>query len=87
YYADVETGCQVFHVCSRTSLRLKDSFLCPNGSLFNQEFFACDWWDNVDCSLSENFYSLNMRIGKADETLERMLHPNLDRTPDDLRYS
>ena len=20
------------------------SFLCPNGTLFNQEVFVCDWW-------------------------------------------
>ena len=27
------------------------SFLCPNGTLFNQQYFICDWWFNVDCSL------------------------------------
>ena len=20
------------------------SFLCPNGTIFNQELFNCDWW-------------------------------------------
>ena len=25
------------------------SFLCPNGTIFNQEVFTCDWWFNVDC--------------------------------------
>ena len=20
------------------------SFLCPNGTVFNQEIFVCDWW-------------------------------------------
>jgi len=87
YYADVATGCQVFHVCSRTSLTLKNSFLCPNGSIFDQKFFICDWWHIVDCSLSESFYSLNMRIGRADETLEQKLHPNLDRTLNNLKVS
>ncbi len=28
----------------------KYSFLCPNGTLFNQVYFICDWWFNVDCS-------------------------------------
>ena len=25
-------------------------YLCPNGTLFNQQYFVCDWWFNVDCS-------------------------------------
>merc|ERR1711881_630671 len=24
----------------------KYSFLCPNGTLFNQNYFICDWWFN-----------------------------------------
>ena len=38
------------------------SFLCPNGTIFNQQYFICDWWFNVDCSLAEEFYSLNEDI-------------------------
>ena len=30
---------------------VKYDFLCPNGTLFNQQYFICDWWFNVDCSL------------------------------------
>ena len=26
------------------------AFLCPNGTIFNQQYFICDWWFNVDCS-------------------------------------
>ena len=40
----------------------KYSLLCPNGTLFNQQYFICDWWFNVDCSLAEEFYSLNEDI-------------------------
>ena len=25
--------------------------LCPNGTLYNQQYFICDWWFNVDCSV------------------------------------
>ncbi len=25
------------------------TFLCPNGTIFNQEYFICDWWFNVNC--------------------------------------
>jgi len=36
-----------------------DAFLCPNGTLFNQQVFVCDWWYNVDCNAAPNFYSRN----------------------------
>ena len=32
YYSDPEAECQAFHICGD-----------PNGSLFNQEYFVCDW--------------------------------------------
>ncbi|XP_071522334.1 uncharacterized protein [Panulirus ornatus] len=67
YYADTadEAGCQVFHICQLDG-RL-DSFLCPNGTVFNQQYFVCDWWYNVDCSASDQFRSLNAEIGKIPE--------------------
>ena len=27
------------------------TLLCPNGTLYNQQYFVCDWWFNVDCSV------------------------------------
>ena len=61
YYADTEGECQPFHICSSNGNGgfTKFSFLCPNGTLFNQQYFVCDWWFNVDCSLTESLYSLN----------------------------
>ena len=56
YYADPEGECQQFHICVSDGLggpSLKFSFLCPNGTLFNQQYFICDWWFNVDCSQVE----------------------------------
>merc|ERR1712183_728222 len=47
YYADEEAECQVFHICAAEEA--KYCFLCPNGTIFNQEYFICDWWFNVDC--------------------------------------
>lgn len=32
------------------------SFLCPNGTIFNQLLLTCDWWHNVDCGISESHY-------------------------------
>ncbi|XP_071522335.1 uncharacterized protein [Panulirus ornatus] len=67
YYADTadEAGCQVFHICQLDG-RL-DSFLCPNGTVFNQQYFVCDWWYNVDCSASEQYFDLNAEIGRVPE--------------------
>ena len=35
------------------------AFLCPNGTIFNQQYFVCDWWYNIDCDQQPQFYSLN----------------------------
>ena len=61
YYADPEAECQAFHICTAdgTGGLAKYSFLCPNGTLFNQNYFICDWWFNFDCSTAEDLYSLN----------------------------
>merc|ERR1712071_420407 len=64
YYADVEARCQVFHVCHDYR---KSSFLCPNGTLFDQQNFVCNWYFNVDCAISPQFFSLNERIGVVAE--------------------
>merc|ERR1711970_1005821 len=64
YYADLDTDCQAFHICAADAEGglTKYSFLCPNGTLFNQQYFICDWWFNVDCSLAESFYSRNDEV-------------------------
>ncbi|CAF4809551.1 unnamed protein product [Pieris macdunnoughi] len=49
YYADQETNCQVFRICTAGTTYGFQSFLCPNGTLFNQAVFVCDWWMNVNC--------------------------------------
>merc|ERR1712113_567529 len=61
YYADGEAECQVFHICTADGAGglAKYSFLCPNGTIFNQNYFICDWWFNFDCAQAEDLYSLN----------------------------
>ena len=39
--------------------------LITAGTIFNQEYFICDWWFNVDCSQAEDFYSLNEDVAAA----------------------
>merc|ERR1712123_58112 len=71
YYADPEAECQAFHICTADGAGglAKYSFLCPNGTLFNQNYFVCDWWFNFDCSTAEDLYSLNDEIAAEREAL------------------
>ena len=69
YYADPEAKCQAFHICTsdgQGSLA-KYSFLCPNGTIFNQNYFICDWWFNFDCTEAEGLYSKNEEIAAERE--------------------
>ena len=34
----------------------------------NQQYFVCDWWFNVDCSLAETLYSLNDEVAAERES-------------------
>jgi len=73
YYADTEARCQVYHVCSSDGIggSNKYTFLCPNGTVFNQQFFICDWWFNVDCSqgsLIRRFMRLSYTTQNCDQS-------------------
>jgi hypothetical protein len=45
------------------------SFLCSNGTLFDQKEFTCNWWYKVDCreapdhyrSVPNDFYTSTVR--------------------------
>lgn len=58
-FADPETGCQAYHVCYN---RRKDTFLCPTGTLFNQQIMACDFWYNVNCETAVQYYDMNIPL-------------------------
>merc|ERR1719309_63815 len=55
YYADPEAECQAFHICTADGQGglAKYSFLCPNGTILNQNYLICDWWFNFDCTEAE----------------------------------
>ncbi|XP_032522651.2 uncharacterized protein LOC116774108 [Danaus plexippus] len=57
YYADLETDCQVFHICDTSR---KISFLCPNGTIFSQSHLICDWWFKVDCASAPALYEASV---------------------------
>ncbi|KYN32086.1 hypothetical protein ALC56_13464, partial [Trachymyrmex septentrionalis] len=71
YYTDPEADCQAYHICQRGGR--KDSFLCPNGTLFNQKRLVCTWWYTVDCSRAQSFYSINEAIAKAMKEADRRI--------------
>ncbi|XP_068201782.1 U-scoloptoxin(01)-Cw1a-like [Palaemon carinicauda] len=73
YYADVDNGCQVFHVCvpvvdeeGETLETAHFSFVCGNQTIFNQESLTCASPDaSVPCSEATSLYdSSNADFGK-----------------------
>ena len=63
----------MFHICAEDGdgPRSKWSFLCPNGTIFNQEYFICDWWFNFDCSQATGLYSRNNDVAAERESASR----------------
>ncbi|XP_068144470.1 formin-J [Drosophila tropicalis] len=75
YYADVESRCQAFRICAHTARSPQGfGFLCPNGTLFSQQHFVCDWYRNVNCDESEQYYQMNdeKKVGSTHEMMERV---------------
>ncbi|OQV15645.1 hypothetical protein BV898_10232 [Hypsibius exemplaris] len=54
YYADIQSRCQVFHRCDINGV--ETNYLCPNKTVFNQIDLVCDWFFNVNCPNSVQFY-------------------------------
>jgi len=58
YYVDPSLDCQAYHVCiPRTRVLTRRSFICPNGTIFNQAKLVCDWWFDSSCKSDERQYS------------------------------
>jgi hypothetical protein len=53
---------QVWHWCLPSGKKF--SFLCPNGTLFNQLYRVCDWYYNVDCKAAPQIYHINNDLYK-----------------------
>jgi len=66
YYADMDNGCQLFHVChtfqkadGETDVQ-HFTFACGNQTVFNQLTMTCAYEDDsVPCENSRDFYYLN----------------------------
>ncbi|CAN7988126.1 unnamed protein product, partial [Ixodes hexagonus] len=84
YFADVETDCQVYHNCLPDGRN--SSFLCVNGTIFNQRNFVCDWWYKFDCRKAPNFFHLNLvRNGDTDEEEGRSANRTTTTVPPETR--
>ena len=61
------------------------SFLCPNGTVFNQAYFICDWWFNVNCKQAESLYVKNVKVKEEQDRLDSASptpsHKNLESEP------
>ena len=75
YYADQEADCQSYHICGEEG-RLLTTRLCPNGTLYNQQYFICDWWFNVDCSVVSGIFCLAFSC----PYFHFLIHPFLDQS-------
>uniref|UniRef100_A0A1A9W6P9 Chitin-binding type-2 domain-containing protein n=1 Tax=Glossina brevipalpis TaxID=37001 RepID=A0A1A9W6P9_9MUSC len=78
YYADIETGCQIYHMCD--GLGRQFSYSCPNTTLFQQRMLICDHWYMVNCSKAESDYAANLLIGQRDKPFVNDEEENI-RTP------
>ena len=70
---------QVFHVCE--SGKRQSSFLCPRGTIFNQKHRVCDWWYNVKCEDSTEFYDLNLDLLLLEKGVSPTQDSNLNIPP------
>lgn len=64
-HLNLEYLLQVFHICEGGK---KISFLCPNGTIFQQTDLICDWWFKVNCAASPGHYA------ESSEILSRAQH-------------
>lgn len=77
---------QVFHICDNGR---KISFLCPNGTIFQQSQLICDWWFKVDCSKSTELYEQSAEQLAEEERKRadaRKMKSEFHRTQDNANY-
>ena len=73
YFADIDNNCQMYHVCvvqpesNGKSIIRQYSFVCGNGTIFNQLTLTCsDPEESLPCEDSPKYYKLNNKIGERD---------------------
>lgn len=58
YYADLDTGCQMYHICARDKYGAMENsrFLCGNETVFDQRRLVCREYWKVNCQESPKYY-------------------------------
>jgi len=68
FYADPETGCQVYRRCTPSGQMF--NFLCPYQTIFDQLILTCDFFYKVDCNTSVSLYNyVNMHMYKSGQAV------------------
>jgi len=76
YYADPSLDCQAYHICTTRRRGLgRSSFLCPNGTIFNQQRLICDWWFSASCSPGEDQYSGSEGVARGKKRSNKVATP------------
>lgn len=71
----------MFHICEGGK---KISFLCPNGTIFQQTDLICDWWFKVNCAASPGHYAESSEVLSRAQNRHTTKEPkNLTATDDD----
>ncbi|XP_067125470.1 uncharacterized protein [Centruroides vittatus] len=80
YYADAETDCQMFHICTpgENNSVIDIMFLCGNGTVFDQKKLVCERYGLVDCRESASF---------LDEEEERLREDEIHRKLADVEIT
>ncbi|XP_042857023.1 U-scoloptoxin(01)-Cw1a-like [Penaeus japonicus] len=77
YYADTSNNCAIYHVClpyvdNDLYVTRHFSFLCGEGTMFDQERLVCDFPENsVACQESTTFRRVNEYFGRPVNFLEK----------------
>ena len=72
YYADEANDCLIFHVClpyinHDVYINRHFSFMCGEGTIFDQEKLICDFPENATpCSEAANYRNVNEYFGRVD---------------------
>ncbi|XP_037772413.1 probable cyclin-dependent serine/threonine-protein kinase DDB_G0292550 [Penaeus monodon] len=74
YYADQDNSCRVFHVCNPTLFSngavetYQYSFMCGEGSVFNQKELACVAESSaIPCQESSSYFYTNEQFGRPED--------------------
>ncbi|OQV16660.1 hypothetical protein BV898_09172 [Hypsibius exemplaris] len=68
YYADPDTGCQVYRRCAPDGTMF--SYLCGEQTVFDQLLLTCDFFYKVNCNISVAYYNyVNMHMYKSGQSV------------------